>query len=96
MRIILYIFLILVILVGTTFAILNPTTVTIDYWIAKKTLALPLLVVWVFIVGLVVGLLLSGLSLFQARLKNRKLSSRLKLLEQEVQNLRAIPLRDKH
>jgi len=95
-KIVFYILLIFVLLAGASFAMLNSSIVTIDYWIAKKTIALSLLVVWVFVIGIVVGLLFSGWSLISARFENRKLSQKLKLIEQEVQNLRAIPFRDQH
>lgn len=96
MRIFTYIFLGLIIFIGVTFAILNPQPVTFDYWIAKRTLPLSLLVTLIFVGGFCLGLLMSGWFIIRARWKNRSLTQRLKMVEKEVQNLRTIPLRDEH
>lgn len=96
MRIITYILLLIVILMGITFAVLNPAAVTIQYYIGQKTISLSLLLVLVFTVGCLVGLLVGCWLLLKVKVKNYHLKQQLKVAEKEVQNLRAIPLQDKH
>lgn len=96
MRIVTYLLLLIIILIGITFAVLNPTIVTMNYYIGQKTLPLSLLLVSVFALGCFFGLLVGGWLLLKAKIKNYRLKQRLKVAEKEVQNLRAIPLQDKH
>jgi uncharacterized membrane protein YciS (DUF1049 family) len=81
---------------GITFAVLNEGLVTINYYIGQKTLPLSLLMVFVFALGCFSGLLVGGWLLLKVKVKNYRLKQRLKVAEKEVQNLRAIPLQDKH
>ena len=96
MRIVTYLLLLIIILIGITFAVLNPTIVTMNYYIGQKTLPLSLLLVSVFAFGCFLGLLVGGWLLLKMKIKNYRLKQRLKVAEKEVQNLRAIPLQDKH
>ncbi len=96
MRIVTYLLLLIIILIGITFAVLNPAMVTMNYYIGQKTLPLSLLLVTVFALGCFLGLLVGGWLLLKVKIKNYRLKQRLKVAEKEVQNLRAIPLQDKH
>lgn len=96
MRIISFIFLLFIILLGVTFATLNSSMVTINYYIGHKTLPLSLLLVSVLTIGSLLGMMVGFWLLLKVKLKNYHLRQRLKLAEKEVENLRAIPLRDKH
>ena len=96
MRIISYIFLLLIIVLGVSFATLNSQIVAINYFVGHRTMPLSLLLVMVFAIGCVLGLLVLGSSLVCAKMQNRHLRKQLKLTEKEVENLRAIPLQDKH
>lgn len=96
MRIISYFFLFALIGLGVTFAILNPTTVTVNYYVGHHTLSLSLLLVFMFAAGGMLGLLIGLFLLLKAKIKNYRLKQRLKLAEKEIENLRAIPLHDGH
>lgn len=96
MRIVTYLLLLIIILIGITFAVLNPAMVTMNYYVGQKTLPLSLLLVAVFAFGCFLGLLVGGWLLLKVKIKNYHLKQRLKVAEKEVQNLRAIPLQDKH
>ena len=96
MRIVTYLLLLIIILIGITFAVLNPTPVTMNYYMGQKTLPLSLLMVSVFAIGSLLGLFVGGWLLLKFKIKNYRLQQRLKIAEKEVQNLRAIPLQDKH
>lgn len=96
MRILSYFFLLIILLLGITFATLNAGVVTVNYYIAHKTMPLSLLLVSVFATGCLLGLLVGLTIVIKLKLKNYRLRQRLKVAEKEVVNLRAIPLQDKH
>lgn len=96
MRILSYIFLLLIILLGACFAMLNSQTVAINYFVGHRNAPLSLLLVLVFAIGCILGFLVTGTLLIKAKMQNHRLHKRLKLAEKEVENLRAIPLQDKH
>lgn len=95
MRIISYIFLLVIILFGVTFAAINSTSVTVNYYIDQSTIPLSLLLVIVFALGSLLGMLVGFWLLIKAKLSNYRLTQRLNLAEKEIENLRAIPLQDK-
>ncbi len=94
MRIITYILLFLILILGITFACLNAEPVTINYYIGKHSLALSLLLVLVFAIGGILGLIIGSIMLLKQKTKNIHLQNRLKLAEKELANLRTIPLKD--
>lgn len=94
MRIVIYLFLFLLALTFVFFSGLNAQLVTVNYYIGTKQLPLSLLVILNFVLGGLLGLL-SGLVLYlKLRYTNRRLRNRLKLVEEELVNLRALPLHD--
>jgi uncharacterized membrane protein YciS (DUF1049 family) len=94
MKILSYILLIVLLVLGVSFAGLNASPVTINYYIGARELPLSLLLVMFFAFGCALGLLV-GLSMYlRMRSKNYRLSNRIKLAEKEVSNLRNMPLQD--
>ncbi|NNM59723.1 MAG: LapA family protein [Legionellales bacterium] len=59
MRVVRYLFLMLIIVFGFTFACLNATTVNINYYIGTASMPLSLLLVTTLVVGMVIGILFS-------------------------------------
>lgn len=96
MRILSYIFLLLIIILGVTFATLNSEMVAINYYVGHRTMPLSLLLVIIFATGCTLGILVASWLLLKMKMKNRTLNKRLKLVEKEIENLRAIPLKDVH
>ena len=96
MRIITYLLILIIMLLGVTFAVLNSAAVTINYYLGQKTLPLSLLLVSIFGIGCLVGLTVGGWLVMKIKLRNYNLKQRLKMAEKEIQNLRAIPLQDRH
>lgn len=96
MRIFTFVMILLIIILGVTFATLNSTAVTVNYYLAKATLPLSLLIVIVFALGGLVGIAIGLWLFFKLKLKNYRLKQQLKLAEKEIENLRAIPLQNKH
>ena len=96
MRILSYLFLVLIIILGVTFATLNSEIVTIHYYISQRTMPLSMLLVIVFALGCLMGMLAATWFIIKTKMKNYRLRRQLTLAEKEVENLRAIPLRDQH
>jgi uncharacterized membrane protein YciS (DUF1049 family) len=94
MRIISYLCLLLIVILGISFASLNSTLVTINYYFGVHLLPLSLLLAIVFALGCLLGILVSIWLLVKAKLRYYRLQQRYHVLEKEVENLRAIPLRE--
>jgi putative membrane protein len=92
MRIILYIMLLLIILLGVTFAYLNAAPVAFNYYLGVKTIPLSLLLVCSLGVGLIIGFLIMTISWIKLKNEKRRLTKQLKQAKQELENLRAAPL----
>ena len=93
MRIFSYIFLLIIMLLGISFATLNADQVTFSYYFATKQISLALLLVFACGIGILVGFIFTAISIFKAKAENRRLRSRLKVAEKEIENLRAIPIK---
>lgn len=93
MRILSYLILLIIMLVGLTFAALNSTPVTFNYYLGSKIITLSLLLVFTFGAGIFLGLLVSILSWIRIKGDNFRLKSHLKVVEKEVKNLRSIPIK---
>jgi putative membrane protein len=94
-RILSYIFLLIIIFFGISFAVLNADMVTINYYFGEVTLALSLLVVIVFASGCLLGMIVSLIWLIKIKISNYHLKQRLQAAEKEMTHLRTIPLQDK-
>ncbi len=95
MRIIYYLLLIIVVLLGATFATLNMQTTSINYYLGQSSLPLALLLALTFVAGCVMGLTIGFWLLLKSKVKHFRLRQRLTLVEKELENLRTIPLREK-
>jgi putative membrane protein len=80
-------------LLGLTFASLNPNPVKLDYYFGSRQIALSLALVLSFGAGIFLGLFVSMFSLLKAKRDNRSTKSRLKIVEKEVENLRSLPIK---
>lgn len=96
MRIITTLLIILLVLLGLTFAGLNAEPVSINYYIGTNKIPLSLLLILTLICGCLLGLLANLLLCIRLKSANVLLRHRLKLLEEEVTNLRTMPLKDAH
>ena len=93
MRIFFYIILLLVVLFGLTFASLNSTPVVLNYYLGTKQFVLSVLLVIAFGLGIIVGAIFTLFPILKLKRDNRRLRSRIKIAEQEVDNLRSIPIK---
>ncbi|GAB4392206.1 MAG: LapA family protein [Gammaproteobacteria bacterium] len=96
MRILTYILLLILMVFGVTFAFLNAQPVEVNYYLATRHIPLSLLLVWVLGSGMLLGFLACFPMYLKQRRSTSKLKKRLKLVEKEIANLRAIPLKDEH
>jgi len=94
LKIFTYLIIIIIALVGITFASLNAEPVAVNYYIGQKMVPLSLLLTFVLIAGSFLGLGVGFLKVFKLKYENKRLNQKLKLIEREVSNLRSIPLKD--
>ena len=95
-RIITFIVLLLVTLLGLTFALMNAENVKLDYYFGSFEAPLSLVVVLAMIIGAALGVLASvGIVVGQKR-ELARLRKRAKIANEEVANLRSLPLKDSH
>lgn len=94
-RIFIYTPLILIAVAGATLAHLNAASVTFDFYFSSIKLSLAALLYAALVVGVVLGFVASFGMYLSARREARRLRKRLAMCEQEVENLRAIPIKEK-
>jgi putative membrane protein len=96
MRIVTYLFLILLVVFALIFAGLNADLVSVNYYLGIKRLPLSLLIILSFILGGLLGLLTAFITYVKLKYVNRRLRHRLNLVEKELTNLRALPFKEQH
>jgi len=95
-RITLFILLLILAVLGIGFAVLNAEPVPFNYYLGSTEAALSLIVVLALALGALLGVIAClGLIVRQKR-HNIRLRRKAALCEQELQNLRQIPIQDKH
>lgn len=94
MKILSYVLLILILLIGVSFSVLNSGSVSINYYVGISKLPLSFLMVLTFAVGCILGLLVGMVMYLRLKSQNYRLKNRIKLAEKEVSNLRTMPLQD--
>ncbi len=96
MRIFSYIILFIILILGLTFAALNATPVAFDYYVGNRNISLSLLLVYTLGVGIILGAIAALGPIFRLKRQNMRLKGRVKEAEKEIENLRAIPIKDSH
>ncbi len=84
MRIFTYLIAIILIIFGLSFALLNASPVTLNYYIGSKSISLSLLLVLTVGLGILIGFIFSLAPILRLKKKNYHLKNRVKQLEQEV------------
>lgn len=82
--------------VGITFTVFNPHTVTLNYVVGNLNVPLALLMVIVLAAGVLLGLLFAGFKVVRLKREIHQLRRKARLAQEEVTNLRAIPIKDSH
>lgn len=95
-RIINLITFLVVLTVGLAFAVLNAEPVEIDYYFGSWRLSLSLVIVFSLLIGVLAGVIASLGFVFRLKREISALRKSGKLADEELANLRALPVRDKH
>lgn len=93
-RLPIYIILLLLVLITAVFARINADSVEIDFYFTTAQAPLALWLYISLVLGAVTGILVSLVMVFRTKREMRRLRKRLTLCEQEVKNLRELPLKD--
>lgn len=96
MRYIVAIFWLIVIVLAIIFVALNSHTIDLNYWVGKCQIYLPLLLFITLFLGALLGICAMLPLWLRAKRERRKAKGRLRNLEQELKNLRNIPIKDAH
>lgn len=95
-RIISYTVLLVIVLLGILFAVLNAETVKFDFYFGSTEQPLSLIIIVTLILGSLLGILASFGLIVRSRREAARLRRAAELAEKEVANLRAIPIKDRH
>lgn len=85
-----------VVLFGIIFAILNAENVQLNYYFGSQQIPLSLVMVMSMIVGAVLGVFASISLIFRNRKEISRLRKASAMAEKEIANLRAIPIKNTH
>ena len=96
MRIFRWFIILLIILLGISFASLNSEKVTVHYYLGISHLPVSLLVVITLLIGALLGFFAGLIFYLKAKRANYRLKQRIKTAEKEIENLRSIPLKNNH
>lgn len=94
MRYIKLIFILLIMMIGAAFAVMNAETVRIDYYFGVQELPLSVILVAAVGLGAILGVLATLSGSLRLRRENMSLRHKAKMARQEVNNLRALPIKD--
>jgi len=86
----------LVLLLVLFFTILNGDPVTVNYYLAEVQAPLALVIILALVSGAILGLISSVFVIMATRHEVSKLRREIKHTEQELMNLRTLPIKDKH
>lgn len=82
------------ILLGLAFAVGNAKPVEVNYFLATREMPLALTLVLALVFGALIGLLFSLTMMIRLKSETLRLRKQIRLVEQEVVNLRNIPIKD--
>lgn len=88
MRFFTYLVLLLLIVIGLTFAVLNASSVNFNYYLGTKSLPLSVLVISSFLIGALCTLLFNSVAYFKAKMKERGHKKQIKSMSAELEKLR--------
>lgn len=96
MRLLMWFFYILLIILGVTFAVLNAGNVQVNLYVTSLKVPIALLMACMIGLGLILGLLFSLVRYLRLKFELNKIKHQLKISTKEIKNLRDIPLKDQH
>jgi putative membrane protein len=93
-RIVGLIVILLVLVFGLFFGLLNAEPVTVNYYFGTRELPLSFVLVVMLVLGALFGVLAGLAHAFKLRREIHRLRKEHRLVEQELANLRALPIKD--
>lgn len=94
MRIVSYVIIIFIIILGLTFATLNAGSVSFHYYLGVQQLSLSLLLAYALGIGIILGALVFLIPLLKLKRECAKLRKQNKNLAQELANLHNLPAKN--
>ena len=94
MRFLKLLIMLVIMLIGAAFAVMNSSMVNLNYYFGSQMLPLSVILVGAIILGALLGVLASLAGSLRLRSENAALRREIRLASQEVKNLRAIPIKD--
>jgi len=96
MRYVVAIFWLIIIVLAIVFVALNSHYIQLNYYAGDKKVYLPILLFATLVVGAILGVLAMLPICLKAKRERRRMRRRLRDVEQELKNLRNIPIKDTH
>ncbi len=84
-----WIFTLIIIIFGVAFSALNATRVNINYLLGKQDLPLSVIILISFAVGIILSIIILGTKIISLTAKNKWLTSKLKKTEDHINHLEA-------
>ena len=94
MRLIKLLIILVLIIIGAAFAVHNGESVVLNYYFGSQELPLSLLLIGTLIIGAIVGMVSATGSILRLKRENAALRRKSKVVAEEVENLRTIPLKE--
>ncbi len=96
MRYVVTFFWLTILVLAVAFVISNSYTVSLNYYFGHIKIYIPFLLFLVLVLGILLGICVMLPVWLRAKYGRRKLKNRLRDAEQELKNLRNIPIQDTH
>jgi lipopolysaccharide assembly protein A len=93
MRVFSYAVLLIIMILGLVFAILNSGQVIFNYYLGTLQISLSLLLVFTLGFGIFLGFIFTIISVIKLKKDNYKLKNKIKNIEKELENLRTLPIK---
>ena len=93
-KIALFILIFVILVIATSFAVLNAESVNLNFYFGEIEAPLSLIIVFSVAIGAILGVLASLTLILKMKHELVKLNKTVKLAEKEVDNLRSLPLKD--
>jgi len=88
--------LLIVLLLGLSFAVLNADSISINYYLGEQEIPLSVALVLALVLGALLGILASLSVILRQRTRISMLNRTVTMTEKEITNLRSLPIKDDH
>jgi lipopolysaccharide assembly protein A len=95
-RLVSFVLLLILVILGLAFAAINAKPVELNYFLATREVPLAMTLVLTLVFGALIGLLFSLGMVIRFKRETLRLRRQIRIVEQEVTNLRNIPIKDAH